>query len=410
VDGIGKRYRLGEHTSFGSLRESLMTRLRSFGRHRGDDHAASIWALRDISFEVAQGEAIGIIGRNGAGKSTLLKVLSRITEPTTGRAEIRGRVGSLLEVGTGFHPELTGRENIYLNGAILGMTRNEIRKRFDEIVAFSGVERFLDTPVKRYSSGMQIRLAFSVAAHLEPDILLVDEVLAVGDLEFQRKCLGRMSEVATSGRTVLFVSHNLAAVKRLCGRAILLRNGSVAQEGLVDRVVAAYAEGSADGDVGQGHARSEFPEAPDAKMQIRAIEAVDSRGSVLAAEIESSHAFGVRIEYTVREPIESAYIMCAITDPTGLDVVWTYDGDSEHFGNRQTGTFQALVMMPAQLLVPGRYSLRAAVVDTNLGTVHYPGLGPSFMVTDTHSLLAHRGIPWPGVVRLNPEWRTERLE
>jgi lipopolysaccharide transport system ATP-binding protein len=209
--------------------------------------SAPLWALRDVSLEIKRGEMVGVIGGNGAGKSTLLKILSRIIQPTSGRAIIHGRVGSLLEVGTGFHPELTGRENIFLNGAILGMTRNEIRRRFDEIVAFSGVARFLDTPVKRYSSGMQVRLAFAVAAHLDPDVLLVDEVLAVGDTEFQRKCLGKMSDIASSGRTLVFVSHNMAAIQQFTTTAILLRDGRVVAQGPTSAVVAEYLDSVAGG-------------------------------------------------------------------------------------------------------------------------------------------------------------------
>ena len=221
VENLGKMYRIGRaqqrHDTLRDLIVDTAAHIKDWGK-RGDKSDETIWALKDVSFEVRRGEVVGIIGRNGAGKSTLLKILSRITEPTTGRAEIHGRVGSLLEVGTGFHPELTGRENIYLNGAILGMRRFEIERRFDEIVAFSEIERFLDTPVKRYSSGMYVRLAFAVAAHLEPEILLVDEVLAVGDAAFQKKCLGKMGNVAETGRTVLFVSHNMAAVSNLCKR------------------------------------------------------------------------------------------------------------------------------------------------------------------------------------------------
>lgn len=227
----GRRYR--------TLREDLIALPRAILGRNGS--ATEVFhALRDVSFEVSQGEVVGIVGRNGAGKSTLLKILSRITEPSSGRAEIYGRVGSLLEVGTGFHPELTGRENVFLNGAILGMRREEIARQFDQIVAFAEVEQFLDTPVKRYSSGMYTRLAFSVAAHLDPEILIVDEVLAVGDAAFQRKCLGKMSEVASGGRTVLFVSHNMAAVRALCGRCIYLRHGSIATQGLTDDVLRIY--------------------------------------------------------------------------------------------------------------------------------------------------------------------------
>ncbi|MCL5102489.1 MAG: polysaccharide ABC transporter ATP-binding protein [Armatimonadetes bacterium] len=240
IQGIGKRYRIGANREkYLSLRDEIMKWLSPAAR-RARAALGEFWAIRDISFDVEAGETVGIIGRNGAGKSTLLKVLSKITPPTTGQIIRRGRVASLLEVGTGFHPELTGRENIYLNGAILGMTRREIAKKFDEIVAFSEVEKFLDTPVKRYSSGMYVRLAFAVAAHLEPEVLVVDEVLAVGDVEFQKKCLGKMSDVAKAGRTVLFVSHNMAAVRKLCSMAIMLSDGTKVMEGKTDEVIDHY--------------------------------------------------------------------------------------------------------------------------------------------------------------------------
>jgi lipopolysaccharide transport system ATP-binding protein len=244
AEGLGKNYKLGLNAAYGSLRESLSEGARrSVGRlvGRGEKREVDVlWALRDVSFSVNSGEAIGLIGHNGAGKSTLLKLLSRIVEPSTGWAEVTGRVGSLLEVGTGFHPELTGRENVFLNGAILGMRRAEIRRRFDEIVDFANMERFLDTPVKRYSSGMQVRLAFAVAAHLEPEILLVDEVLAVGDAAFQRKSLAKMTEVARAGSTVIFVSHNLATIQTLCERAILLEKGKAIADAPVDEAVTGY--------------------------------------------------------------------------------------------------------------------------------------------------------------------------
>ena len=246
VENLSKQYRLGgERKSYSTFRESIVQSVRQpFNalRKNGTDgsRANSFWALRDINFEVAPGEVVGIIGRNGAGKSTLLKILSRITEPTTGKIELYGRVGSLLEVGTGFHPELSGRENIYLNGAILGMKQTEIAGKFDEIVAFAEVEQFLDTPVKHYSSGMYTRLAFAVAANLEPEVLIVDEVLAVGDAEFQKKCLGKMSEVAKHGRTVLFVSHNMAAVRSLCQRAIFLQKGELRFDSSANAAVDMY--------------------------------------------------------------------------------------------------------------------------------------------------------------------------
>jgi lipopolysaccharide transport system ATP-binding protein len=245
---LGKCYRVTQAASavcgYRTLRDDVMAWLASplrwcCGRQRANERS-DFWALRDVSFAIRPGEVVGIVGRNGAGKSTLLKVLSRITKPTTGRVALRGRVGSLLEVGTGFHPELTGRENIYLNGAILGMKRREIARKFDSIVAFAEIEQFLDTPVKRYSSGMYVRLAFAVAAHLEPEILIVDEVLAVGDMAFQRKCTGRMREVGQSGCTVLFVSHDMAAVESLCTRALLLDGGRLVREGAVPDIVGEY--------------------------------------------------------------------------------------------------------------------------------------------------------------------------
>ena len=245
VENLGKLYQLGgSGAAYGTLRDTLAEAVRSpFSRWRGEERAPggqSFWALRDISFDVRPGEIVGIIGRNGAGKSTLLKILSRITEPTTGRIELYGRVGSLLEVGTGFHPELSGRENVFLNGAILGMGRDEIEKKFDEIVAFAEIEKFLDTPVKRYSSGMYIRLAFAVAAHLESEIMIVDEVLAVGDAQFQEKCLGKMGEIARGGRTVLLVSHNVGIVSSLCTRAVYLADGQLRSEGPAEKIVGEY--------------------------------------------------------------------------------------------------------------------------------------------------------------------------
>jgi lipopolysaccharide transport system ATP-binding protein len=259
IEGLSKSYLLGHQVvhsqGYETLRETVTRGARRLGRAAMDmargrqiiqgDVVEEFWALKDISFDVKQGEVVGIIGRNGAGKSTLLKILSRITEPTKGRVRIRGRVASLLEVGTGFHPELNGRENVYLNGAILGMTRSEIKAKFDEIVDFAEVEKFLDTPVKRYSSGMYVRLAFAVAAYLEPEILVVDEVLSVGDAEFQRKCLGKMSEVASGGRTVLFVSHNLSTLRSICSRGILLKAGQLVEDAGISQTLKAYTSGSA---------------------------------------------------------------------------------------------------------------------------------------------------------------------
>ena len=295
VEDLGKRYRIGEREPYRALRDVLAgafaARLRRLGLGRrsaapGPGTAAGpsaraerfIWALKGVSFEVTRGEVVGIIGRNGAGKSTLLKILSRITRPTEGRAEVHGLVGSLLEVGTGFHPELTGRENIFLNGAILGMKKAEIDGRFAEIVAFAEVEKFIDMPVKHYSSGMYMRLAFAVAAHLEPDILLVDEVLAVGDAQFQKKCVGKMGEVAKEGRTVLFVSHNMAAVEQLCSRAICLADGRVERTGNVEEVIRFYLSSNEWRQRGEGGA---LARSADGAVELLSVGAVDEEGGPL---------------------------------------------------------------------------------------------------------------------------------
>lgn len=297
VENISKRYRIGRaQQRHDTLRDAIvaglqapLSRWRSNGRHAEDN---TIWALKDVSFEVEQGEVVGVIGRNGAGKSTLLKILSQITEPTSGRAVINGRVGSLLEVGTGFHPELTGRENIYLNGAILGMRRDEIRRQFDEIVAFSEIEKFLDTPVKRYSSGMYVRLAFAVAAHLEPEILVVDEVLAVGDARFQQKCLGKMQDVSSSGRTVLFVSHNMGAIQRLCSRAILLVNGEVTGNDDARLIVPRYL------------ADSSMVDPPESWIDLAAVDRKGSGSAQFVGLSYTSHSDSLKGRPYVDGPIE----------------------------------------------------------------------------------------------------------
>ncbi|NNJ26224.1 polysaccharide ABC transporter ATP-binding protein [Alienimonas chondri] len=312
VAGLGKRYQLGL-THAGSLSEAasrLTRRLRGLPPVEAPVDAApgtdpadkkgDFWALKDLSFEVQPGEVVGVIGRNGAGKSTLLKILSRVTSPTVGEVRVRGRVGSLLEVGTGFHPELTGRENVYMNATLLGMSKREVRAKLDEIVDFSGVEKFLDTPVKRYSSGMKVRLGFAVAAHLEPEVLIVDEVLSVGDAEFQRKCLGKMKDVAGEGRTVLFVSHNASAVRELTSRALLLSGGAVIQDGPTSDVLSFYRDSSTRGD---GNVRSAERAFSGLSGQLRLLEArveqeeVPFGGSIRAElEIESAILAG---EYTV---------------------------------------------------------------------------------------------------------------
>lgn len=317
--------------------------------------AERFWALQDVSFEVQQGEVVGIIGRNGAGKSTLLKILSRITEPSTGYAEVFGRIGSLLEVGTGFHPELSGRENIYLNGAILGMKRSEITRKFDEIVAFAEVERFVDTPVKHYSSGMYLRLAFSVAAHLEPEILLVDEVLAVGDAEFQRKCLGKMSDVSRQGRTVLFVSHNLAAVRNLCTRGILLSHGRVILTGKIEDVVDTYVQ--------QGFSSQtsiQFPEGNQPgsdKARIRAARVVVPDNGMIGI----TTGFGIEVEYTVHTDVDEIRAMVLVYNSENVCVFVTGNWESvEVLPSR--GHFITSTVIPPYTLNEGRYSINIMLI------------------------------------------------
>ena len=386
VENLSKQYRIGARESYKTFRETLVDAMKApfvrlsgalskgFGAKsesknsplsapgskqssRGGD---LIWALKDVSFEVQQGEVIGIIGRNGAGKSTLLKILSRITEPTEGRVELRGRVGSLLEVGTGFHPELTGHENIYLYGAILGMDRWEVTRKFDEIVAFAELEKFIDTPVKKYSSGMYMRLAFAVAAHLEPEILLVDEVLAVGDAEFQKKCLGKMGEVSKEGRTVLFVSHNIAAVNRLCHKAIWLDAGKIQETGPPQEIVTLYIHTGirADGE----RQWSDHEKAPgDARVRLLAVRVLDADQG-LASTLDLKHPFYVEIEYEVLAPLLGMQVGFSLSTFDGVIVFVAGDNeDSTWFGKiRQPGHYVSKCKIPGVLLNSGIYSLSFA--------------------------------------------------
>lgn len=327
------------------------------------------WAVREMSFEIARGEAVGIVGRNGAGKSTLLKLLGRITEPTTGRIELDGRVASLLEVGTGFHPELTGRENIYLNGAILGMSRAEIKSRFDEIVAFAEVERFLDTPVKRYSSGMYMRLAFAVAAHLEPEILIVDEVLAVGDLEFQKKCLGKMEDVSKTGRTVLFVSHNMDAILRLCSRALLVANGQIQKIGPAPEIVAAYLSGQ-----GQQPARFEFASAHAHENGRRNLVLISAEWPVSDALSPWTIPFGEPIRFTVHfrchQAVEAVEIGLALYAPSGTEIASTSSAATHPSVKLTPGDYHIEVVYQNFALTPNHYSFGVGL-KSNLGVEDY---------------------------------------
>jgi ABC-2 type transport system ATP-binding protein/lipopolysaccharide transport system ATP-binding protein len=350
--GLGKRYLLGEHyRSGGTLRDALtegLHRLRLPAERRAARE--ELWSLRDVDLDVAEGESLGIVGRNGAGKSTLLKLLTRITEPTTGRLRTRGKVGALLEVGTGFHPELTGRENIYLNGAILGMPRREIARHYDEIVAFSGVERFLDTPVKRYSSGMYLRLAFAVAAHLQADIMVVDEVLAVGDAEFQRKCLGKMAEVERGGRTVIFVSHNLDAIARLCPRSIWLERGRVVATGPSDEVIDAYLTSGA-----RRVGRASFPDEPGAPAALVSVAALDAGGAV-SSLLRRDLPFTIRVEFDVRRSLPGLDLSVIVSNLRGLRVLDEAWSDTAPEVTGTPGRYVARLTVPPVLAV-GEYSI-----------------------------------------------------
>ncbi len=378
VENLSKRYVLGRQRSGDGLRHALEGAMRNplgwLKRKNGERKAKSeeIWALKDVSFEVKQGEVVGIVGRNGAGKSTLLKILSRITEPTEGRVRLRGRVASLLEVGTGFHQELTGRENIFLNGAILGMTKVEIRRRFDEIVAFSEIEKFLDTPVKRYSSGMYVRLAFAVAAHLEPEILLVDEVLAVGDLSFQKKCLGKMGEVARGGRTVLFVSHNMGAVRTLCQRGILIEDGKIRADGDAESVVEAYFAGLSRG---FGRQQTEGYGLVIQKIVLKNDNGQETR------QFRPGEDLLVEIAFDAQKRIEKPYFVIVIQSSKGncFTANMLLDG---HRPKALEGEGLIACRFKSMPLLPQRYTVRVAI-KTNDGkdsVIDYEDVG-SFSIT-----------------------------
>lgn len=361
ANGLGKCYWVSglPRQPYQTLRQALIDGVRSHLRSRLRSHRQAVWALRDASFAIPHGRAVGIIGRNGAGKSTLLRILARITKPTTGEAVIRGRVGSLLEVGTGFHPELTGRDNIFLSGALLGMKRREITRRFDEIVAFAEVERFVDTPVKRYSSGMYTRLAFSVAAHLEPEILLVDEVLAVGDVAFQRKCLGRMRDVTGEGRTVLFVSHNMAAVQALCPASMLLDHGGIAFHGDTRECVRRYLEDATAGEqIEVELATRRRPQQHDPGLRIERVHFMAESQRPVIGEAEPIQ---LALEFVVSQPIGEVILGMVVSS---IENVRIFECRSSHdYG-------------PLHQLAPGRYTARCTVSGHNLAAGHYQiGIG-----------------------------------
>jgi len=394
VENLSKRYRIGTaQTRFryhDTLRDRLVEWVKAPLRGLRGPGEEYVWALREVSFDVPEGQVLGIIGRNGAGKSTLLKILSRVTEPTEGTVTVRGRVGSLLEVGTGFHPELTGRENIFLNGAILGMKRAEIERKFDEIVAFAEVEKFIDTPVKRYSSGMYLRLAFAVAAHLEPEILVVDEVLAVGDAEFQKKCLGKMSDVAQQGRTVLFVSHNMSAILRLTQEAIVLEKGRLVKRAPTAEAVDYYLS-SGHSELGERRWEAEEIPAAAAPFVPLALRVRNGRSQVVDT-VRSVEGATVEFEYRLEAPVQGLRVGIYLMTIRGEFVFTSFDTDDP-------GLFE-------------RYGTRIGVNASSFGVRRY------FMDENALSfnvdISGAPGTQWPevrlGPIRPRLEWRIERLE
>ena len=416
VRGIGKRYKIGAtQQRADTLRDLITAQAARLGSSlRGKRHQSNdldhIWALRDVNFEVKRGQALGIIGRNGAGKSTLLKVLSRVTDPTEGYGELRGRVGSLLEVGTGFHPELTGRENIFLNGAILGMHKKEIEARFDEIVAFSEVEKFIDTPVKRYSSGMYLRLAFAVAAHLEPEILVVDEVLAVGDADFQRKCLGKMGDVANSGRTVLFVSHNMSAILRLTQDSIVLDKGKVLLRAPSSEAVDFYLNR---GLSKLGERFWEEDEVPASSVPFRplAIRILDRAGQV-SDSVRSVDPIRIEIDYELTQDVTGLRVGFYLFTTRGEPVFTSFDIDSEELFNEYTarpkGIYSSRCTIPPDTLNEGRFLLGINASSYGIRRYFQDEQALSFSVDASGAPGTHWPEPRPGPVRPVLDWEIEK--
>jgi lipopolysaccharide transport system ATP-binding protein len=419
AENIGKLYHIGTLARRNdTLRDTLVdlgsqmtARMKRSHNKERTQAGNEVWALRDVSFDVRQGQVLGVIGKNGAGKSTLLKVLSRVTEPTTGSIEIRGRVGSLLEVGTGFHPELTGRENIYLNGAILGMKRVEIERKFDEIVAFSEVEQFIDTPVKRYSSGMYLRLAFAVAAHLEPEILVVDEVLAVGDAEFQRKCLGKMGDVAQQGRTVIFVSHNMSAILRLTQESIVMEKGRLVMRAVTSEAVDHY--------LSAGHAKAgeriwREDEIPPSAAPFRplALRLRDERGQVIDT-VRSTEAVTVEFEYRLSAAISGLRNGFYLNTARAESVLTSFDTDDpdmfDRYTNRSAGHYISRCTLPADTLNQGRYSLGVNASSYRIQRYFQEEQALDFNVDGAGAPGMQWPEPRPGAIRPRLQWTIEAI-
>lgn len=404
---VGKQYRIGQQLRYKTLRDTIIDVLRapfritklfrSSNGNRVPDEERTLWALRDVSFEVQHGEVLGIIGRNGAGKSTLLKILSRITEPTEGDIDIFGRVGSLLEVGTGFHPELTGRENIYLNGAILGMHRSEIQQKYDQIVDFAEIEKFMDTPVKFYSSGMYMRLAFSVAAHLEPEILLVDEVLAVGDAAFQQKCLGKMGEVAKQGRTVLFVSHSMAAIQRLCSKVILLERGHIAAEGNPATVTDTY--------LNQGLGISSIWERnnlPNLGTFLERIYLTDYAGKMVEY-VSTATPLALSIDFTLNSHYHNLQLSIGFLDYNGEQIFGSAPQDAGISPPTEPGKYHAVFYLPQEILLAKTYGFKVVLWEPGGGVLDSVD-GIRFIVQEAASLANSTPSGRTGQLALRCDW------
>ncbi len=416
VEDLGKEYVLGGAEKSGqNFREMLVGALKApfskLSHLAGTGETLErFWALNDVSFSVNHGEIVGVIGRNGAGKSTLLKILSRITHPTRGRVTTRGRVASLLEVGTGFHPELTGRENIFLNGAILGMSRKEITRKFDEIVAFAEVEQFLDTPVKRYSSGMYVRLAFSVAAHLEPEILLVDEVLAVGDAAFQRKCLGKMEDVAHTGRTVLFVSHNMAAMNKICERGILLKSGSLVSDGSIDSVINAYMEYEHQSHSGKGVWQIDDENVVHDAFVIENLTVSNEQGHAIET-VSNIERIKITLNYSLKTPLPGFRVVIQLLKATGEVVLTSTDQEFRVDDSLLAGMLYSQCEIPGKLLNSGRYIIKVWAGISGLQPVLKPIEVGSFDVITTGVIDGvDYSSQWAGVICPPLKWTVKKTQ
>lgn len=426
VENLGKLYRLGE-IGTGTIshdlnrwwakvrgKEDPFARVGETNDRTSKGNSDYVWALKDLDFEIKQGEAVGIIGRNGAGKSTLLKILSKVTAPTSGKIKVNGRIASLLEVGTGFHPEMTGRENIYLNGAILGMTKAEIKRKFDEIVDFAGVERYIDTPVKRYSSGMYVRLAFAVAAFLEPEILIVDEVLAVGDAEFQKKCLGRMQDVSKNdGRTVLFVSHNMAAISNLCTKSIFLRNGTLYSHGSTSQIIEEYISF---GKATSGEIKQEeiIYDRTCPKAFFNAIRIISNNEITSSIDIKNETA--IEIEFTVKEDNVRISPSIHLLDSVGTCIFASFNGHSTtiqpdpFYGvPLRKGKYKSSMIIPANFLNDKTYRVSAFLVPDDINELAVANEVLNFTVTDTGEMRKEYSGEWWGLIRPKIDWKTISL-